>query len=144
MVVTTPNLKCVIVTPDAKVASENVYEIVLPAHDGLLGILPGHAPLLCKLGTGLLRYHNDMMEEKVFFIDGGFAHVREDEVMILTSRTVAKGGIATADAERQLRVAETMSMATLAEVEERARAIQRAKSLIALSRMPAGPVRFSK
>ena len=142
MVATTPRLQCIIVTPEAKIADEKAFNVILPAHDGLLGVMPGHAPLLCKLGMGLLKYHDEMMEEQVCFIEGGFAQVRENEVMILTSRTVSKGEIATSDAEHQLREAEAMSMSTLAEVEDRACAIQRAKYLITLSKIPPLSSRF--
>jgi len=125
-------------TPEAKIVDEKAFDVVLPAHDGLLGILPQHAPLLCKLGQGFLRYHDELMGEKVYYIEGGFVHVHENKVLILARRAVARGEVSTAEAEHQLRQAEAMALSTAKEMEARMQAIQRAKHLIALSRLPAG------
>ncbi|OQA01204.1 MAG: ATP synthase epsilon chain [Planctomycetes bacterium ADurb.Bin412] len=138
MVAVNPNLTCTLVTPEAKIADEKAFDVVLPAHDGLLGILSGHAPLLCKLGQGLLRYHDELMGEKVYYIEGGFAHVHENKVLILARRVVARGELSTAEAEHQLRQAEAMAQSTAKERELRSQAIQRAKHLIALSQLPSG------
>ena len=43
-----------VVTPDAQVFDRRAGSAVLPAHDGEIGILRGRAPLLCKLGIGVL------------------------------------------------------------------------------------------
>jgi F-type H+-transporting ATPase subunit epsilon len=41
-----------IVTPERTVLSEEVTSLQVPAVDGSLGILAGHAPLLAELGVG--------------------------------------------------------------------------------------------
>ena len=41
-----------IVTPERTILSESVISIQLPAADGSLGILAGHAPLVAALGAG--------------------------------------------------------------------------------------------
>ena len=41
-----------VVTPERKILSEAVDEVVLPGRDGYLGVLPGHAPLLTSLKIG--------------------------------------------------------------------------------------------
>ena len=46
---------CTIVTPEAQALDENIVQAVIPAHDGLIGILTDRAPLLVKLGIGPLR-----------------------------------------------------------------------------------------
>ena len=42
--------QCVIVTPEAQVFDQQVTQAIVPAHDGLVGILTDRAPLLVKLG----------------------------------------------------------------------------------------------
>lgn len=138
MVAVTPNLTCTLVTPEAKIADEKAFDVVLPAHDGLLGILPGHAPLLCKLGQGLLRYHDELMGEKVYYMEGGFAHVHENKVLILARRVVARGEVSTSEAEHQLRQAAAMPTSNLKEIQARAQAMARAKHLLVLASLPAG------
>ena len=43
-----------VVTPERHVLSENVQSLEMPAKDGYLGVLPGHAPLITLLGVGTL------------------------------------------------------------------------------------------
>ena len=44
-----------IVTPEKIVFSEDVVSLVAPAENGYLGVLAGHAPLLCTLKPGEIR-----------------------------------------------------------------------------------------
>jgi|FLYM01.1.fsa_nt_gi F-type H+-transporting ATPase subunit epsilon len=46
-----------LVTPERKlVTNEEVEEVIVPGEEGQMDILPGHAPLVGTLGTGVLRY----------------------------------------------------------------------------------------
>ena len=45
-----------IITPERRVLSEKVDEIVVPGLEGELGILPQHTPLISQLQTGILSY----------------------------------------------------------------------------------------
>ncbi|HVK60195.1 MAG TPA: ATP synthase F1 subunit epsilon [Bdellovibrionales bacterium] len=46
-----------LVTPEKKiVAGSEIEEVFVPAHRGELNILPGHAPLMTTLETGVLKY----------------------------------------------------------------------------------------
>lgn len=50
-------LKLTLVTPEKKLLTDvEVEEVFVPAHRGELNILPGHAPLMTVLETGVLRY----------------------------------------------------------------------------------------
>ena len=76
-------LQCTIVTPESSIFDGEVDEVVLPVWDGEVGILPGHAHFLAKLGVGELRVKSgDATETK--FVDGGFVQVAEDRVTVLT------------------------------------------------------------
>ena len=68
-------LHCSIITPEQQVFDANATSVVLPAHDGLVGILHDHAPLLCEMGTGVLRIETEREGQKEFYVDGGFAQV---------------------------------------------------------------------
>jgi F-type H+-transporting ATPase subunit epsilon len=48
-------LKLEIVTPEARIFSDEVDTVVLPGVEGELGILPAHAPLVTTLQCGELR-----------------------------------------------------------------------------------------
>ena len=65
---------CSVVTPERAVLECDAVSAVFPAWDGEIGILPGRAPLLCRLGLGILRAKT-AEETHLFFIDGGFAQI---------------------------------------------------------------------
>ena len=44
-----------IVTPDAKVFSEEVDQVIVPTSNGKIGVLPHHVPVIDKLVAGDLR-----------------------------------------------------------------------------------------
>lgn len=72
-----------VITPERRVLSEEVHAIVIPAHDGEIGILPGRAPLMCELGIGTLRFRNRDGKQQRVFLDGGFAQVIDNRVSVL-------------------------------------------------------------
>ena len=49
-------LKLVVVTPEKKVVDTETEQVEVPGELGYLGILPGHAPLISLLKTGVLTY----------------------------------------------------------------------------------------
>ncbi len=77
-----PKMQLDIVTMERLVVSEQVDYVSAPGIDGVLGILPEHAPLLTALNLGELRYKKDG-EEHSFAIGGGFMEVRPDHVTVL-------------------------------------------------------------
>lgn len=75
-------IKLDIVTAERVVLSEDVEYVSAPGVDGVLGILPRHAPLLTALTVGELHYKKGG-QELVFAIGGGFMEVRPDKVTVL-------------------------------------------------------------
>jgi F-type H+-transporting ATPase subunit epsilon len=80
-------LHCVLVTPERAVMAEQVDFVALPMYDGELGVLPGRAPLIGRLGPGELRIRQGGNTRRCF-VDGGFAEVRSDVVTVLTPRAL--------------------------------------------------------
>src|SRR5258708_31357557 len=76
-------LHCVVVTPERSVLDEPADFVALPLYDGELGVLPGRAPLIGRLGYGELRLRRGNTTQR-FFIDGGVAQVRANGVPVLT------------------------------------------------------------
>ena len=72
-----------IITPQSILLDETVTSVVVPATDGLMGILPRHAPMVASLDVGLLKYEKGGSEETMF-VSGGFAEVRGDTVRIVS------------------------------------------------------------
>jgi F-type H+-transporting ATPase subunit epsilon len=98
-------LECVVVTPERAVLDEKVDFVALPMADGELGVLPGRAPLIGRLGYGELRTrHGEQV--KRFFVDGGFAQVRANIVTVLTARAIKAEDINVEAAQHALAAAQ--------------------------------------
>jgi F-type H+-transporting ATPase subunit epsilon len=94
-------VQCVVVTPEQAVLDEPVDFVALPMYDGELGVLPGRAPLIGRLGPGELRTRRGTQIHR-YYVDGGFAQVRANVVTVLTPRAVPAGEIKVDAAEQSL------------------------------------------
>lgn len=94
-----------IVTRERKIVDAQVDEVILPASDGEIGVLPGHTPLLATLRIGPLRYRSGSRVERLV-ISWGFAEVLPDRVIVLAERGFLPTEIDRAEAERERIAAE--------------------------------------
>ena len=82
---------CTLIDPTGKLLDCQTTSVVFPAHDGQIGILYDHMPMLCQLGLGIMRvdilssdkYKGPSQTETSFFVDGGFALVAANSVTII-------------------------------------------------------------
>jgi F-type H+-transporting ATPase subunit epsilon len=79
-----------IVSPERLLVERQVEEVQVPAKDGFLGVLPGHAPLMSELKAGgVLTYQADG-KQRVLAVLGGFVEVLPDRVRILADNANLK------------------------------------------------------
>ena len=72
-----------VVTQEKKVFDEPEADMVIvPATEGVMGVLPHHAPVLTTLGFGELVVRKGNAEER-FAVYGGVVDVRPDKVVVL-------------------------------------------------------------
>ena len=71
-----------IVTPERMVVRDNAEEAQIPATNGYIGVLPGHAPLITELGAGEISYRSGGQVHR-FATAWGFAEVLPDKVTVL-------------------------------------------------------------
>ena len=76
-------LKLEVITPERRVFEDEVDMVIAPGSEGMLGILPHHAPLLTGLGHGEMRVKKGGLEY-TFAVFGGFMDVRAGRVTVLT------------------------------------------------------------
>src|SRR5260370_8004706 len=100
-------LRCVVVTPERALLDAEVDFVALPMYDGELGVLPGRAALIGRLGPGELRTRHGQDTNR-FFVDGGFAQVRNNIVTVLTPRALKADEINRATAEPPLEASNTV------------------------------------
>jgi F-type H+-transporting ATPase subunit epsilon len=72
-----------LVSAERRLWSGEAEMVVARTTEGEIGILPGHAPLLGELGSGVLRIIQSPDDEVVAAIHGGFLSVAASGVSIL-------------------------------------------------------------
>ncbi len=75
-----------ILTPSENLYSGTIRSAKIPVRDGLISVLPSHAPLVALLGQGLLSLDskkNGNDDAHAFIIDGGFMEIGSDKITIL-------------------------------------------------------------
>lgn len=96
-----------IVTPDRLLFSGQVDAVTVPGLRGYMGILPGHAPLLSELKTGIISFtHNG--QQTHLYCGWGFVEVLPDQVSVLTESAAKPKEIDVAQASANLEQAEKM------------------------------------
>lgn len=99
--------RCRLITREAQVLDEPAVAAVVPAWDGLFGVLPGRAPIVAQLGTGELRL--DFPDNgpakggsRSFFVDDGFVQMVNNELTILAVRAIAAEGLSESEAQAEV------------------------------------------
>lgn len=77
-----------IITPERSFEPKEYDSVTLPAFDGEVGILSGHAPFVCQLGSGTLKLKSTTEADQELVLAGGVAQVADDEVRILAESVV--------------------------------------------------------
>ena len=75
-------MKVSVISPSQAAFEGEASAVIVPAHDGQVGILYGHAPMVTLLGTGQLIVH-DKQGERRFQVSRGFLQVVDNEVSVL-------------------------------------------------------------
>lgn len=94
-----------IVTPEQKIFSGAVTNVLLPGADGEMGILEGHAALVSALEPGELRYEADG-KIVTMAVGSGFAEVTQQRINVLTDMALGENDIDEAKAESAMKRAE--------------------------------------
>ena len=98
-------IKLEIVTPEAKIFSDDVDMVTLTGSEGEMGILPHHMPLMTQLVAGEIVAQKG--KETIFLAVGdGFVQVTGDRVAILTDMAIRADDIDEARAEEARQRAE--------------------------------------
>ena len=96
-----------LVTPEKVAWSAPADFVVLPAHNGEMGVLPGHQSFLIQLGAGEVRVTSGG-EVKHFAVSGGFAEVKDDTVSLFAETAEDAGQINSERAHQALEKAKAV------------------------------------
>jgi len=123
---------CSVITPERAVLETEATFVAFPAHDGEVGILPGRAPLVFKMGIGELRVESPEGNHR-YFVDAGFAQMVENRLTLLTEVAKAVEELDRTEAQRSLAAAREMPMISDAEFAARQRAVRSAETQLRLA-----------
>jgi F-type H+-transporting ATPase subunit epsilon len=120
------SFQVVVVTPEQQVLDETATQAILPAHDGLIGILTGRAPLLVKIGQGPLQIDQGGKTRRLY-IEGGIAQMKDNRLTVLTQVAVPAEEINAETARAELAEATAQRITDESSFDDRQRRITRAK-----------------
>ena len=99
-------VKLEIVSPEKLLLSRDVDMVVIPAAEGDMGVLEGHAPMMVMLRGGVVSlYEGDRVTDSLF-VAGGFAEVTPEGCTVLAGEAMPVNEIERTEAEKRLRDAE--------------------------------------
>ena len=98
-------LKLEIVTPEAKIYSEDVEMVTLSGSEGEMGVYPMHVPLMTQVVAGELVVRKDG-QNHFLAIGEGFVQITGERVAVMTDMAIKADDIDEAKAEEARKRAE--------------------------------------
>jgi F-type H+-transporting ATPase subunit epsilon len=99
-------LELEIVSPERLLLSEPVDMVVVPASEGDLGVLPGHAPMVVMLRGGTISIYSGKQVTQRLFVASGFAEITPERCTVLADEAVPLAELNRTEAERRVAAAE--------------------------------------
>ncbi|WP_421993761.1 ATP synthase F1 subunit epsilon [Roseococcus sp.] len=108
-----------LVSPEKLLLSRQVEMVVIPAAEGEMGVLPGHAPMIVALRGGVIRVIEGGKDVDRLFVAGGFAEITPERVTVLADEATPVVELSKAEAERRIAEADAAYMAATMDSPER-------------------------
>ena len=123
---------CIVVTPEKTELDTTCDSMIVPMFDGELGIQPGRAPMVGRLGFGIMRIKlNSGVTE--WFVDGGFVQITREGVYVLTDQLLKPDQIDRKAAEADLDQAMTIVANSQESAALKERSLARARTKMRLA-----------
>jgi F-type H+-transporting ATPase subunit epsilon len=101
-----------LVSPERVIFSGDVDAVVLPATEGEMTVMPGHAPTLTALKTGFLVITDRPGSGRRVLVRGGFADISQRSLTVLAERAMPAEEITPEILDREILQAEMAYDAT--------------------------------
>jgi len=93
-----------LVTPEELLFSESVEFAVVPGSEGDFGVLPGHAPFVSELRTGVLKVYENGQVDKRLFVSVGFAEVTNEKCVVLAEEALEIESVNIEDVQKRIEI----------------------------------------
>ena len=124
-------IQLTVVTPETTLLDEQAAVLQFPLEDGQIGVLPGRAPMVGRLGIGELLVTTSVGTTS-YFVDGGFVQVKGRAVTLLTNQANRLDDFSVADVQTTFDEAFEREAITPAEQAHKQHDIDRNRKLLAL------------
>ena len=71
-----------LVSPERLLLSDTADMVTVPATEGYMGVMAGHAPVITTLRPGMIDILKDGVDTR-FFVRGGFAEISAEKIVVL-------------------------------------------------------------
>ena len=95
-----------IVSPEKLLLSRPVDMVVIPASEGDMGVLEGHAPAIVMLRGGVIALYEGERITDQMYVAGGFAEVTPERCTVLANEVLIPSELSREEGERRLAEAE--------------------------------------
>ena len=117
-----------VVTPERIVLETPTTFAVVPADDGLLGILTHRASITTKLATGALKLETpDGVHQ--FIVHGGYAQMKDNALTVMTEEAIPEAAITPEFLQAEQARAEAMPDGDMSHSEVRRQALARVQAM---------------
>lgn len=94
-------IHCSILTPEQSIFDGDVAFSIVQVHDGEMGFLYNHAPLISELGYGEVRLKDDDIKES-FIVEGGIVEIKNNKLIILAESATKTEDLQKEELEKKL------------------------------------------
>ena len=95
-------INCSILTPEKILYEGDVGFAVVQAHNGEMGFLYNHAPLISELGVGEIRLRDEQLTQYLV-VEGGIVEIRDNKMIILAENAYKKEDLNADEIEKKLK-----------------------------------------
>ena len=129
--------QCTVITPERTVCDVIAEFAALTLYDGEIGIAPGRAPLIGRLGAGELRITHEGQTRR-YYVQGGFVEVVNDQVTVLTDQAIPADQLDAAVLQEQLEAARARRATTPETLAARDRAVALSRAQLRVAQRAVG------
>jgi F-type H+-transporting ATPase subunit epsilon len=122
------------ILPDRRIEIHGLVSVVFQSGDGEIGILGGHAPLICEVRAGTLCAMQGHDRRQRFVTGQGLARIDKDRVCLLLMDLIEEDQIDEAAARRQLQRARAEAALHPADGDDYEQQVRFAEAQLALVR----------
>jgi F-type H+-transporting ATPase subunit epsilon len=130
-------LKLLVVTPEETLLDCQSEAVIVPMIDGQKGFLPGHAPMIGRLGPGVMKVQQGGGDRR-FFLEGGFVQMDRNVLSVLTNIAIPIEELAVNQLQDDLKALDKLEPTTASEKLSHQRKVQLTKAMLQAANQTVG------